>query len=158
MSKVFYKKDGDQWMAHYDDFVDLQQNIAGFGETKKLAKENLLDKEVLILKEWIPVNPLVICPICTKADGVDIRAMIKWNPELANTIVRGEICETCKDVMADGITLLCETCDALTVANTDKVAEVLPGVKSGEKYLIHMCPGCKPEVNPEGAFVFVKPE
>jgi hypothetical protein len=47
---IKYFKDGDQWCCTGDDFIDLQESIAGFGETKVKAKEDFfknleIDKE-----------------------------------------------------------------------------------------------------------------
>ena len=39
--KIRYFKDGDQWCAVYEDFIDLQESPAGFGYTQEEAKEDL---------------------------------------------------------------------------------------------------------------------
>lgn len=42
---VIYEEDGDQWCAKREDFVDLQQSLAGFGNTKEEALADLEKKE-----------------------------------------------------------------------------------------------------------------
>lgn len=39
---VIYEMDGDQWCAHYEDFLNLQESPAGFGHTQEEAKRELL--------------------------------------------------------------------------------------------------------------------
>lgn len=39
--KIFYKMDGDMRCAHFEDFVNIQQSVAWFWETKEKAKRNL---------------------------------------------------------------------------------------------------------------------
>ena len=38
---VLYTKDGDQWCAALEDFVDLHDSPAGFGDTKREALKAL---------------------------------------------------------------------------------------------------------------------
>lgn len=40
-SDINVKMDGDQWCAFRDDFVDLQESDAGFGDSPEEAVENL---------------------------------------------------------------------------------------------------------------------
>lgn len=42
--KIIYELDGNQWMARYDDFINLQESPAGFGDTHKEAKKNLREQ------------------------------------------------------------------------------------------------------------------
>ena len=44
--KVTFKKDGDQWCATRENFIDLQESIAGFGDCQLSALQDL------ILGEW----------------------------------------------------------------------------------------------------------
>lgn len=39
--KVIFKQDGDKICATFDDFVNLQESPAGFGDTEAEAKANL---------------------------------------------------------------------------------------------------------------------
>lgn len=41
--------DGDMWCAVRSDFINLQESLAGFGETPTLALEKLLKEEKLII-------------------------------------------------------------------------------------------------------------
>lgn len=40
-TRVF--KDGDMFCAVHPDFINLQESLAGFGETAELARKNLLE-------------------------------------------------------------------------------------------------------------------
>lgn len=40
------KKDGNMWMCARDNFIDLQESAAEFGETPAIALMKLLDKEL----------------------------------------------------------------------------------------------------------------
>lgn len=42
---VIYELDGNQWCAHRIDFIDLQNSLAGFGDTQNDALKDLLAKE-----------------------------------------------------------------------------------------------------------------
>jgi len=39
--KVILKTDGDQWCAHLHNFEDLQEDIAGFGDSRWQAVKEL---------------------------------------------------------------------------------------------------------------------
>ncbi len=39
-------RDGDKWCAVLDDFVDLQQSPAGFGDTRTEAVTNLCEGDL----------------------------------------------------------------------------------------------------------------
>lgn len=39
---IHYKQEWDQIMAHFDDFINIQESIVWFGDTEEQAKENLL--------------------------------------------------------------------------------------------------------------------
>ena len=41
--EVVYEIDGNQWCAHFDDFINLQESHAGFGDTKEQALEELME-------------------------------------------------------------------------------------------------------------------
>lgn len=41
MKTVIIEKDGNAFCAHFDDFINLQESPAGFGDTTKEAKEML---------------------------------------------------------------------------------------------------------------------
>jgi len=41
---IVYELDGNQWCAHHINFINLQESPAGFGDTKKQAKKNLLEQ------------------------------------------------------------------------------------------------------------------
>ncbi len=41
LSRLRLFKDGDQWCCTYPDFVNLQESLAGFGETAFEAMANL---------------------------------------------------------------------------------------------------------------------
>ena len=41
---IVFKMDGDQWCCHFFNFTNPQEDIAGFGGTKKEALEDLLEK------------------------------------------------------------------------------------------------------------------
>ncbi len=36
-------KDGDAWMAHYDDFINLQESPCSFGDSPQEAVDNLIE-------------------------------------------------------------------------------------------------------------------
>ena len=42
---VHFQMDGDQWMASYDDFQDLHESNAGFGDTPDKALADLIQHE-----------------------------------------------------------------------------------------------------------------
>ena len=39
---VIIKKDGNMWCSHREDFINLQESDAGFGETEVKALKNLI--------------------------------------------------------------------------------------------------------------------
>ena len=39
--KVVYEMDGNQWCAHYEDFINLQESPCGFGDTQEKARQEL---------------------------------------------------------------------------------------------------------------------
>jgi hypothetical protein len=41
---VVYEMDGNQWCAKFSDFINLQESLAGFGDTKDMALSDLSDK------------------------------------------------------------------------------------------------------------------
>lgn len=41
MKTVIAEKDGNAFVAHYDDFINLQESPAGYGDTPEEAKEML---------------------------------------------------------------------------------------------------------------------
>lgn len=41
ISEVMLMMDGDQWCAHYNDFTNLQESPAGFGDTREDAVREL---------------------------------------------------------------------------------------------------------------------
>lgn len=44
-TNILVKKDGDAWCAHYDDFIDLQESVSGFGNTPQMAIDQLKQLE-----------------------------------------------------------------------------------------------------------------
>ena len=50
---IIIEKDGNQWCAHREDFVNLQESIAGFGYTETQALAELLEEE---RKDEIPIS------------------------------------------------------------------------------------------------------
>ena len=42
---IIIEKDGNQWCAHREDFINLQESIAGFGNTETQALAELLEEE-----------------------------------------------------------------------------------------------------------------
>jgi hypothetical protein len=40
-----YEVDGDQWCCHRQDFTNLQESLAGFGNTQEEALADLLKQE-----------------------------------------------------------------------------------------------------------------
>lgn len=40
-TNILVVKDGDTWCAHYDDFINLQESVAAFGDTPQEAVTNL---------------------------------------------------------------------------------------------------------------------
>ena len=47
VEEVVYGMDGNQHTAHRVNFVNLQESNCGFGDTQKLAYEDLLSQESL---------------------------------------------------------------------------------------------------------------
>lgn len=39
--KVVYEMDGNQWCAHYENFINLQESPCGFGNTQEKARQEL---------------------------------------------------------------------------------------------------------------------
>lgn len=42
---INYQIDGNMWMATRPDFINVQESLAGFGETQELAKLDLERQE-----------------------------------------------------------------------------------------------------------------
>ena len=42
---INYFLDGNMWCAVRDDFINLQESVAGFGETQELARKELESNE-----------------------------------------------------------------------------------------------------------------
>ena len=42
---VIYGQDGDQYIAHRPDFINLQESPCGFGDTEEEAKSDLIKQE-----------------------------------------------------------------------------------------------------------------
>lgn len=40
-TNILVKKDGNAWCAHYDDFINLQESVAAYGDTPQEAVNNL---------------------------------------------------------------------------------------------------------------------
>ncbi len=47
-TNILIDKDGQMWCAHYDDFINLQESVAAFGETP--------DDAVKSLRELMPIG------------------------------------------------------------------------------------------------------
>lgn len=44
MKIVKYFKDGNKWCCVYENFINLQESLAGFGDTKEEARLDLINK------------------------------------------------------------------------------------------------------------------
>lgn len=44
MNQYLVRKDGNMWCATFSNFINLQESIAGFGDTIEAAKIELLEK------------------------------------------------------------------------------------------------------------------
>jgi len=42
---IIFRLDGNQWCCFYDDFIDLQQSSAGYGDTPDVALVDLIQTE-----------------------------------------------------------------------------------------------------------------
>jgi len=68
------KRDGDSWVAHYSDFINLQESDAAFGKTPQEALQNFINSRVAATKckheNTVPFGFIVICTDCKKGIGL----------------------------------------------------------------------------------------
>lgn len=48
---VIIKRDGNMWCAHRDDFINLQESLAGFGGSEREALGKLRDAEGILWRQ-----------------------------------------------------------------------------------------------------------
>ena len=91
---INFKKDGDMWCATREDFINLKESLAGFGETKNKAARLLVRGEIVVSGEVIAND--IIQALNVDTDGTYTEYIIE----------DGCICHEIDDESGDAIIVL----------------------------------------------------